>query len=72
MNKHDVPEQVIQNMCMSIPPSTLVQLFDGKITPLSCYPKYLKDKNGWPIERVNGQPVRNILRIVIQNVRKVI
>ena len=34
-------------------------------------PWYLKDHLGWPIETVEGRPFKNLVRIVLQNVRKV-
>jgi hypothetical protein len=36
------------------------------------YPWYLKDKFGWPIERFKNKPVKSFIRIIIQNLRKII
>lgn len=35
-------------------------------------PWYLKDSDGWPIERIKGRPVFNYIRILVQNFRKMI
>ena len=33
-------------------------------------PWHLKDHLGWPIEMVEGRPFQNLVRIILQNVRK--
>jgi hypothetical protein len=35
-------------------------------------PWYMLDKDGWPIERIIGRPIQNVLRIVIQNIKKLL
>ena len=34
-------------------------------------PWYRRDSYGWPIETIQGRPVHNFIRIVLQNIRKV-
>ena len=35
-------------------------------------PWWRKDSFGWPIETFNGKPVKSAIRIICQNIRKVI
>ena len=35
-------------------------------------PWWRKDALGWPIETFNGKPVKSALRIICQNIRKII
>ncbi len=35
-------------------------------------PWYMKDKYGWPIERPIDRPIFSFVRVVVQNIRKVI
>lgn len=32
---------------------------------------FLRDKYGWPIERIKGRPIENALRVVFLNIKKV-
>jgi len=36
------------------------------------YPWWRKDYLGWPIETIRGKPVKNALRIFVQNIRKIV
>jgi len=45
---------------------------NDKLVPISNLPWWKKDKNGWPIETFKGQPLSSLIRIVCQNIRKVI
>lgn len=33
---------------------------------------WMMDPNGWPIERFKGKPIKSFVRVVLQNVRKII
>jgi len=44
----------------------------GQIVPITEIPWWRKDKNGWPIETIKGHPFSAFVRIVCQNIRKVI
>ena len=52
--------------------ATLIQLTYRVLENLRIarMPWYLKDADGWPIERIYGQHIQNFLRVVILNFRK--
>ena len=35
-------------------------------------PWYKKDRLGWPITTFKNKPIKSVLRIIVQNIRKVI
>lgn len=35
-------------------------------------PPWLIDRHGWPIEKFKGKPVKSLVRVVVQNLRKII
>jgi hypothetical protein len=49
-----------------------IQLPDCSYTTLDKYPWYRKDKYGWPIETYKGKPFKSFVKIICQNIRKII
>ena len=49
-----------------------VQMKDGSYMLVKDLPWYRKDKLGWPIETYKGKPFKSLIRIVCQNIRKVL
>lgn len=49
-----------------------VRLKNGEMMLLKDYPWYLKDRFGWPIERTEHKPIQYIIKIMLQNIRKII
>jgi len=48
----------------------MCQLANGKLIPIRSLPWWRKDRLGWPIEKIRGGWFTNLLRLAIQNVRK--
>lgn len=44
----------------------------GQIVPITKLHWWRKDKDGWPIETVKGHPFSAFIRIVCQNLRKLV
>lgn len=51
---------------------TLVELRTGEIVPLDSLPWYRRDRHGWPIERIRGRPLTSFMRLLCQNIRKLL
>lgn len=49
-----------------------VQLADGSTTYIKHIPWYKKGHDGWPIELLQGKPVRNFVRLLLQNIKKLV
>lgn len=46
--------------------------YKGKQIFVKNLPWYRKDKLGWPIETYEGKPFKSFVRIMFQNIRKVL
>jgi len=49
----------------------MVQTNKG-LLPLNSFPRWKKDKYGWPIETYISRPFKSFIRIVFQNIRKLL
>jgi hypothetical protein len=53
---------------------TMLELADAQpvTIPGGKFPWWRKDKLGWPIETIEGRPIRNFIRIICLNIRKLL
>lgn len=47
-------------------------IYKGKVIEIKSLPWYRKDKLGWPIETFANKPVKSLIRLVLQNIRKIV
>ena len=47
-------------------------IYNDKVIEIKDLPWYRKDKLGWPIETFKNKPVKSFIRLVLQNIRKII